>query len=169
MALEAELVMDDMMSFFNIFRSLVVTNLAEGDFASDLFYYQAICTADASILSRYRSSLKALTGVTGVSGDRAGDIYSLLQRFGYPVPTLHCSAGQNPGQVTLWVQEDMPGLTYSVQTRSDLVNDLWQGVFPPFLDTNALWSAEVDIQPGGSGFYRTSVSPTPGTSPPPHL
>jgi predicted esterase len=168
MALEAELVMDDMTSAYSIFRSLAVTNLAEGDLVAELFYYQAIGAADSGILSRYRSFMKALTGVTGVTGDRAGDIYSLLQRFGYPVPTLHCSAGQNPGQATLWVSEDAPGLTYAVQSRSDLMNDAWQDVSPPFVDTNALWSAEIGTPPGGRGFYRTSVSPTPGTSPPPH-
>jgi len=169
MALEAELVMDDIAFSATPFRPVVVTNLAQGDFASDLFYWQALGAGDSSITSRYKSFMKMLAAVGGTSGDRAGDIYSLLTRFGYPAPILLCSRDQYPGQAFLAIREDAPGLTYSAQVRTNLATDAWQDIALPYLDTNGLWSAAIEGQPGGSGCYRVGATPTPGTSPPPHL
>ena len=166
-ALEAQLVMDDLMTNYNSFRSLNVSNLAQGDFASDLFFYSAFGAATNGDLQRYAGNLKALTGITGTSGDRAGDIYYLLTDYNCPAPLLQMSAGQTPGQVNLWLQKDAPGLAYSLQSRTDLANDAWLDIAPPVFDINTLWSTTFSFDPGPEcGFYRVGVTPLPGTSPP---
>jgi hypothetical protein len=166
-ALEAQLVMDDLMTNYNAFRELSVSNLAQGDFASDLFFYSALGAATNRDTQRYDGNLKALTGITGTSGDRAGDICYLLNKFGYPVPVVQMSADRALGQVNLWLHEDVPGLGYSLQTRADLVGDVWQDISPPALDTNTIWSATFDFDAGSeSGFYRLVTTNLPGISPP---
>jgi hypothetical protein len=166
-ALEAQLVMDDLMTNYNSFRLLNVSNLEQGDFASDLFFYSALGAATNQDWQRYDGNLKALTGITGTCGDRAGDIYFLLTNFDYPAPLLQMSADPTLGQANVWLLEDTPGLSYSMQSRTDPVNDFWQDIFPTALDTNAIWSATFDLDPGSeSGFYRMGTTPLPGTSPP---
>lgn len=176
-ALEAQLVMDDLMTNYNSFRLLSVSNLAQGDFGSDLFYYSARGAANAARAAspalsnrdpqRYAGNLKALTGITGTSGDRAGDIYYMLTNFNYSAPLVQLSAGQTPGQVSLWLQEDAPGISYSVQSRTNLANDVWQGISPPAFDTNTIWSVTFGFDPGsGNGFYRVGTTPLPAASPP---
>jgi hypothetical protein len=166
-ALEAQLVMDDLMTNFNSVRSLNVTNLAQGDFASDLFFYSALGAATNRDWQRYDCDLKALTGITGTSGDRAGDICYVLNTFGYPAPWLQISVGNISSQANVWLREDVPGLDYSLQSRTDLVNDVWQDMAPSTLDTNAIWSATFGFDPGSaSGFYRVGTIPTVGISPP---
>jgi hypothetical protein len=166
-ALEAQLVMDDLMTNYNSFRSLNVSNLAQGDFASDLFFYSALGAATNRDWPRYDGNMKALTGITSTSGDRAGDIYYLLNKFGYPAPLLQMSADLALGQANVWLCEDTPGLGYSLQSRTNLVNDVWQDIAPPGIDTNAIWSATFSFDPGSeSGFYRVGTTPLPGTSPP---
>lgn len=164
---QAQLILDELMTNYTAFRSLNVFNLAQGDFASDLFYYYARGAATNNDRRRYYASLKALTGITSVNGDRAGDIYTLLQKFGYPAPVLQSSVGPNLGQMGLWICKDTLGLTYSVQSRTNLVNDVWQNMSVSALDTNTVWSAGFDLQPRVlSGFYRVGTAPSPATSPP---
>jgi hypothetical protein len=166
-ALEAELVMDDLMLDDDSFRSLEVDNLAQGDFASDLFYYLARGAGDAGDWARYRSALKALTGITGANGDRAGDIRDLLVQYGYPAPTLQCSAGAGLDLMNVWFIKDTPGLDCSLEGRTNLATDPWQKLVLPVLDTNTTWSAEFNLPPGpGNGFYRLNTTPSAGTSPP---
>ena len=166
-ALQAELVMDDLMANYSSFRTLEIDNLAQGDFASDLFYYIARGAGNAGDVPRRWSALKALTGVTGASGDRAGDVYSLLAQYGYPAPVLQLSVSQPAGQANLRLRKDTPGLTYSLQSRSNLVNSVWLAVSLPVLETNTTWSAGFDFPPGsGRAFYRMSTAPSPATSPP---
>ena len=174
------------------------SNLAQGDFASDLFFYYAYGAATNADWSRYSSCMKALTGITvtndfngtttisGITetvafpttdgaiyiittnGDHAGDIYSMLTNYNhYPSPQLQYSMAQTNGQMNLWLCEDTPGLAYSVQSRSNLVNDIWQGVPVTAVDTNTIWSASVNLLSGAnSGYYRISAAPSPATSPP---
>ena len=166
-ALEAQLVMDDLMTNYNSFRSLNVTNLAQGDFASDLFFYSAFGAATNGDWQRYECDLKALTGVTGTSGDRAGDIGYLLNTFGYPAPLLQMSAGNPSGQANVWLQKDVPGLDYALQSRTDLANAVWQDMAPGTVDTNTIWSATFSFNPGSaSGFYRVGTMLSAGSSPP---
>jgi hypothetical protein len=197
-AYQAQLTLDQLMTNYTAFRPLNVSNLAQGDFASDLFFYYAFGAATNADWSRYSSCMKALTGITvtndfdGITtingivvtagipttngsiyittanGDRAGDIYYLLTNYNhYPFPQLQCSMAQTTGQMNLWLCEDTPGLAYSVQSRSDLVNDIWQGVPVTAVDTNTIWSASVNLSPGAdSGYYRISAAPSPATSPP---
>ena len=110
-ALEAELTLDELMTNFTVFRTLDVSNLAQGDFAYDMFYYYARGAATNADWTRHDSCLKALTGInitndyngtitisnitetvafpttngmifiTTTNGDRAGDIYSLITNF----------------------------------------------------------------------------------------
>ncbi len=202
LAYQAQLTLDQLMTNYTAVRSLNVSNLAQGDFASDLFFYYAAGAATNGDWSRYDSCMKALTGITvtndfngtttitGITetvvfpttngaiyitttnGDRAGDIYTLLLEHGYPNPVLHCYPGQmnswnSEDTLDLWLCEDTPGLAYSVQSRSNLVNDIWQGVPVTAVDTNTIWSTSVNLLPGAdSGFYRISATPSPATSPP---
>lgn len=166
-ALEAQLVMDDLMAYYESFRGLNVSDLAQGDFASDLFYYYGRGAALNNDLPRYHASLKALTGITGTNGDRAGDIYALLLQKSYPIPILQISADQTLGQINLWLSKDTPGLTYTMQSRSDFVNDIWQDTWVAALDTNTTWSTAFGFDPGAtSGFYCVRTAPLPATSPP---
>jgi hypothetical protein len=168
-ALEAQLVLDDLMLNYNSFRSLEVNDLAQGDFAYDLFYYLARGAGDAGDWPRYRSALKALTGITGANGDRAGDIRALLLKrlYSYPAPMLRCSMDADLGQMNLWFSKDTPGLDCFLEGRTNLVTDPWQQLVLPVLDTNTVWSTEFDLPPGpGNGFYRLRTTPSAGTSPP---
>jgi hypothetical protein len=166
-ALEAELVLDDLMLDYDSFRPLAVDNLAQGDFASDLFYYLARGAGDGSDWPRYRSALKALTGITGVNGDRAGDIRDLLLKYSYPAPMLRCSMDADLGQMNLWFSKDTPGLDCFLEECTNLVTDPWQQLVLPVLDTNTVWSTEFDLPPDSkNGFYRLRTTPSAGTSPP---
>jgi hypothetical protein len=112
-AYQAQLTLDQLMTNYTAFRSLNVSNLAQGDFASDLFYHYARGAALNADWSRYNSCMKALTGVastnnfigtitnsgilvtvtfpttngivyiTTTNDDRAGDVYSLLTNYNH--------------------------------------------------------------------------------------
>jgi hypothetical protein len=157
-----------------------------------MFYYLARGAALATNSSRYLSGLKALTGVTATNdfngtltitgitvtaihpttngtiyiicttNDHAGGIYDMLSQFGYPAPILQSSPAQTPGQMNAWLRKDVPGLNYSLQSRSDFLSATWQPASPSVLESNTLWSAGISVPPGaGSGFYRVSTAPTP--------
>jgi hypothetical protein len=166
-ALEAQLVLDDLMLDYNSFRPLAVDDLAQGDFAADLFYYFARGTGDGSNWPRYRSALKGLTGITGVNGDRAGDIRNLLLKYSYPAPILRYPADAATSRMNLLLSKDTPGLDYVLEARANLITDPWQPLVLPVLDTNTVWSTEFDLPPGSeSGFYRLRTTPSAGSSPP---
>jgi len=196
-AYQAQLTLDQLMTNYTVFRSLNVSNLAQGNFAADLFYYYARGAATNADWPRYSACMKALTGITatndingtiyingitvpgsppdtngyisitGSDGDRAGDIYALLTNYNhYPSPELQGSRS-SPDGMNLWICKDTPGLAYSIQSRTNLVNDVWQDVSVPALDTNTLWSADIDLPPDSlSGYYRLRAAPLPATSPP---
>ena len=62
-AYQAELTLDQLLTNYTVFRTLNVSNLAQGDFASDLFYYYARGAATNADWNRYNSCMKALTGI----------------------------------------------------------------------------------------------------------
>jgi hypothetical protein len=166
-ALEAQLVLDDLMTNYDSFRSLNLTNLAQGDFASDLFFYSALGAATNKDWQRYDCDLKALASLTGTSGDRAGDIFYLLNTYGYPGPSLHLSASNVSGQLIVWAGDDVLGLDYSLQSRTDVANDSWQDLAPDTSDTNNIWSATFSFDPTVQQiFYRVWTVPSVGSSPP---
>jgi len=166
-AYQAQLIMDRLATNYTSFRSIDVTDLAQGDFASDLFFYYGRSAAIAGDLSRYRSCLKALTGVAGVSGDHAGDLRALLLQFGYPAPVLRRSAGQMFGQMNLWIIKDTPGLDYFLELRTNFGQSVWGDAPEPTVESNTIWSSELHLQPETeSGFYRMRVTPSAGLSPP---
>lgn len=197
-AYQAQLTLDQLLTNYTAFRSLNVSNLAQGDFATDLFYFYARGAALNADWSRYSSCMKALTGITITNdtndtitisniiqtvvfpttdaaifititnSDRAGDIYSLLTNYNrYPRPVLQGSPGADPGWMNLWVCEDTPGLAYTVQSRTNLVNDTWQNVSVIASDTNTIWSTGIPVPPDpGGGFYRLRAAPAPAASPP---
>jgi hypothetical protein len=112
-AYQAQMTLDHLLTNFTAFRSLNVSNLAQGDFASDLFFYYAYGAATNADWPRYDSCMKALTGITvtndfdgtttisnivvtaglpttdGIAyittanGDRTGDIYNLLTNYNH--------------------------------------------------------------------------------------
>ena len=160
---QSQLVLDQLVTNYDSFRQWNLANLAQGDWASDFFYYYARGAATNSDRQRYYGALKCMANVSGVAGDRAGDLYSQLQATGYPAPWLQC-APQNSGQLNLWINEDTPGLAYSVEARADVLNGSWQTNALPGLDTNAVWSASAPLD-ASNAFYRVSTMPVPGTSP----
>jgi hypothetical protein len=196
-AYQAQLTLDQLLTNYTAVRSLSVSNLACGNFASGLFYYYARATATNADWPRYKSCLKALTGITstndldgtiyitdipitvvypGQSGtvsitssinDRAGDIYALLTNYNhFPNPLLQGSPN-GPGRMNLWVSKDTPGLAYSLQSRTNLINDIWQDVPVPAFDLNTVWSAGLDIPvESASGYYRMRATPLPAISAP---
>jgi hypothetical protein len=105
--------------------------------------------------------------ITTANGDRAGDIYALLTNYvHYPSPQFQCSFARPSRQMNLWLCEDTPGLAYSIQSRSDILNDLWQDVPVTGVDANTIWFASVNLTGADSGFFRIQAAPTPATSPP---
>ncbi len=112
-AYQAQLTLDHLLTNYPAFRSLNVSNLAQGDFASDLFFYYAYGAATNADWNRYNSCMKALTGITvtndydgtititdfpapapyagqtgsiyitTANGDRVGDIYFLLTNYNH--------------------------------------------------------------------------------------
>jgi len=197
-AYQAQLTLDQLMTNYTAFRSLNVSNLAQGDFASDLFYHYARGAALNNDWSRYNSCMKALTGITAsndftgtvtnsgilvtvtfpttngmvyittTTNDRAGDVYSLLTNYNhYPSPQLQSSLAPTTSQLNLWLNKDSPGLTYFVQSRSNLVNEAWHDIPATAVDTATAWSAGVNLLPEtDSSFFRVRVAPVPATSPP---
>ena len=203
-ALQAQLVLDDLMTNYNAFQTLDVSNLypassavttdiysvtsgdyydannqvfiynfagvnywSQSDFASDLFYYYARGAAANHDWQRYDCCLKALTGITGTTGDRAGDNFDMLTNYNYPAPLLQMSASPSSGQANLWLSEVAPGITYSLQSWTDLADDFWQGIPTVDLDTNTVWLTTTGFDPAAEcNFYRVGTVPTPGTSPP---
>jgi hypothetical protein len=111
--------------------------------------------------------LKALTGITGVNGDRAGDIRKLLLKYNYAPPVLQCSTDPALGQMNLWFNKDTPGLDCYLEGRNDLATDVWQQLAFPVLETNTAWSVKFELPPGSEkGFYRLRTSPSAAVSPP---
>jgi alpha-tubulin suppressor-like RCC1 family protein len=164
-AWQAQLVLDDLMKGYQSFRPLAVDELAPGDFASDLFYFLARGAANAGDGPRFRSSLKALTGVTGACGDRAGDLRLLLEQYSYPAPLLQWSFSS--GDLSLRVVKDSPGLDYFLQTKSNKVDAAWQDVPVLPAETGTTWSTDFDIPPEARrGFFRVWAAPTPVTNSP---
>ena len=192
-ALEAQLVMDDLMTNYNTFRALDVSNLfsassafttnifgvnsngwvnywSSSDFASDLFYYTARSAATNNDWARYDACLKALNGVAGVNRDRYGDIFNLLVTNGYPAPILQIPPGSGATPLNVWLQEDTFSLNYNLQFRFSLTANQWMPA-DPFIgirafDTNTIWLAVV-LGPPGNVFYRMETIPVQlGTSPP---
>ena len=167
MALEAELVLDDLMLDFDSFRALEVNNLAAGDFASDLFYFLARGAGDGADWPRYRGALKALTGITDTSGDRAGDIYNLLVQCSYPSPILRWSADISLNGLKAESSKDTPGLAWALEGCTNGITNHWQQLDLPIVDANNVWSVQIDWPSDAtSGFFRVRTSPIYASSPP---
>jgi len=196
-AYQAQLTLDQLFTNYDVVRQFDVSNLAQGDFATDLFYYYARGAATNADWPRFDSCLKALTGITvtndfcgttvisninitaitpttdgmiyitTTNNDHAGDIYALLTNYNhYPGPLIQISVPP-PGGMNLSLVKDVPGLAYSAQSRTDLVNDVWQDIPVVALDTNTLWSGSFNPPSNaGNGYYRVVGVPTPADSPP---
>jgi hypothetical protein len=167
-ALEAQIVMDDLMTNYNTFRTLNVSNLADGIFASEIFFQNAFAAVTNGDKQRYYSNLKAWTGVTNPNHERDGDLYALMKTNGYPAPILRATTDPVSGRVNVEIQKDAPGLEYVLQSRASVASDtVWQDIFAPFLiDTNSFWSGGLIPDPNApQGFYRVRTTVIPATSP----
>ena len=157
-AYQAQRILDQLMND-TTFRTLEVADIARGDFANNHFYFSAYGAALNSDWPTYHASMKALTGIMAVYGDRSAGIYSLLQQYGYLTPVLTIS--HDSGQLNLILGKDTPGLTYSLETSPNLRSGTWQEAFCPAVETNTVWSAGLSVPPGSrSGFYRIRTTPT---------
>jgi hypothetical protein len=154
-ALQAQLVLDDYAADYSTFRSLNIDGIAQGDYAQDMFFYSAQGAAYAGDMSSYHSAMRGLTGVTDSSGDLAQGIHDLLVKFSYPNPILQPFPGPTQGAITLSVSKDTPGLTYVLQSRTNLSNDAWVSRSDPATETNTLWSSAIsNSNPAGTEFFR---------------
>ena len=167
-AYHAQLILDRIATNYARFRSIELIDLAEGDFASDLFYYYARGAALAGDFPRYYFALKVLTAVRGTdNNDRVGDLRALLLQFGYPAPVLHWSADRIIGRLNVRILRDTPRLDYLLQLWTGLHESPWQDISAPTHGSNSYWAAEIDFQPGSKGrFFRVHTVPLPGDSPP---
>lgn len=160
---QAQLILDQLMAD-PAFRTQDVTDLAQGDFAYNHFYYTARGAALNGDLQTYHAAMKALTGIWGVNDRWPGGICSLLQQFGYPTPVLTIS--HNAGQLDLTLVKDAPGLTYALEASPNLRSGTWQASSYATVETNTVWSAGFGVPPGSpKGFYRIHATPTPTTAP----
>jgi hypothetical protein len=190
-----EQTLDGLLTNYTVFRTLDVSNLAQGDFASDMFYYYARGAALNSDWNRYKSCMKALTGITitndfigtttisnivetvvfptdnaqifiiTTNNDRAGDIYGLVTNY-YHYPSPQLQSSAAPGQFNVWLIKDTLGLAYTLQFNPDLQSS-WQSTSATTVDTNTIWSATDNPSPDATaGFYRVLAAPSPAWSPP---
>ncbi|HEX3624470.1 MAG TPA: hypothetical protein VH280_03495 [Verrucomicrobiae bacterium] len=179
--LEAQLVLDDLMTNYDSFRLLDVSNLmpastsfvtnqyssnlqawSQNDYVSDLLYFYARGAAHNGDWARYHCALKLLTGIGGSCGDRAGDVCYLLTNFSYAAPLLQIyQQNSESSLVNISVSKDTPGLSYSLQSGTDVVNGTWQNRVPiNSNDADAVWSATIDPDPGSPvEFYRVAITP----------
>jgi formylglycine-generating enzyme required for sulfatase activity len=157
-AYQAQLILDKLMND-TTFRTLDVADIARGDFANNHFYYSARGAALNNDWPTYYASMKALTGIMAVIGDRSAGFYALLQQYGFLTPVLTIS--HDSGQLNLSFSKDTPGLTYTLETSPNLGNGTWQDVPYPADTTNTTWSARFSIPEGSQrGFYRIRTTPT---------
>lgn len=164
---EAQLMMDDLLADNANFRTLSLSNLAQGDYASDFFYYHAYGAGINSDRARYNSCMQALTGISGTNGDRAGDVFTLLQRFGYPAPKPGLLVDKKAGTATLSLEKTAPGLAYTHQTSATLLGGAWRDLGGSVVESGTSWSASFDVDPAlKSSFYRVGTSAIPALSPP---
>lgn len=203
-ALRAQLVLDDLMTNYNSFQSLDVSNIypastalitnqlcitngtviddtrdveipnfvgvnywSQSDFAYDLFYYTAHGAATNNNIQRYDCALKTLTGISGVNGDRAGDLNYVLNKFGYPGPEMQISPDSTGTQMDLFLTKNAPVLSYSPQTTTNLAASAWLSLDLSPVETDTSWSAETPFNPqSGSVFFQMATTPLSGMSPP---
>ena len=182
-AYQAQLMLDQLFTNYDVVRQFDVSNLAQGDFAADLFYYYARGAATNADWPRFDSCLKALTGIivtndfcgttvisniditaitptnngiiyiTTTNNDRAGDLYALLANYSRYPGPVIQPSVQPPGQMNLSLVKDVPGLAYSAQSRTDLVTDVWQDLPVVAVDTNTLWSGSFSPPPNAVSGY----------------
>lgn len=137
---QAEQTLDQLLTNYNAFSRYDVSNLAQGDYAADLFYYYARGAANAGDTNRYYSCLHALTGITAtndyvgtitisnivvpagfptdngldyittVTNDHANDVSLLETNFGYGKPWLQISPAQPGSPLTLTLLKSAPWL-----------------------------------------------------------
>lgn len=190
-AYQAQLMLDQLLTNYNALCQWDMSNLAQGDYASDFFYYYARGAANNADYPRYYSCLKALTGVTAtndyvgtvvisnivetvvfptnngtisittITNDHSEDIVSLLMAHGYGQPVLQMAIPPE-GSLLFSVSETAPWLQYSVQVTSDLVNNPWQWAFEyTVADSGTVWSANGGL-PGSAGNSFYRVLTIPG-------
>lgn len=158
-AYQAELTLDQLLTNYNAFGRYDVSNLAQGDYAVDLFYYYARGAANAGDTNRYYSCMHALAGITAtndyvgtttisnitvtvvyptnngmdyittVTNDHAQDVASLEAGFGYGKPWLEISSVQSGNPLTLTLLKSAPWMQYDVQANSDLANGSWSYIY----------------------------------------
>lgn len=140
---------------------------SQSDFLHDLFYYYAHGAATNADQARYYSALKIMTGIAGVNGDRAGDLKYVLNKFKYRGPQIQASPDSAGTQMNLYVSKNVPRLSYSIQSGTNLINPVWQNLSPSTVEIDTAWSAEIPfpLQPD-SMYFRMVTTPLSGTSPP---
>ncbi len=164
---EAQLIMDDLMADFETFRQLNVEDLATGDIAANLFFYYGRGASDARDKQRYYSAFKALTGITGDNGERAGDIWSVIRRQSYPSSDVRVATDPEQGTLTLTISKETRGLALDLQVSGEILNPSWTTKPLEIEETDSYWTIkDVFLSEPGEGFYRIESTPVRGFSPP---
>jgi hypothetical protein len=157
-AYQAQLILDRLMGDAS-FRTLDVEDLAQGNFARNLFYFTARGAALNNDGQTYRAGMKALTGVTGANGYRSDDIFTLVEQYGYPKPVLRISHAE--GQLAFALGKDTLGLIYALETNPDLAGGNWREVGSATVETSTAWSSGLPVSAGAKqGFYRVRATPS---------
>lgn len=108
----AQLTLDDLLTNAAVFRMLNVSNLADGYFAADLFYYYARSAATNGDWPRYYSCMKALTGITDTNWvDGTITNSGIVETYVFPT---------DDGKVYIvGSQSDRAGLIYNLLTNAN--------------------------------------------------
>jgi hypothetical protein len=158
-AYQAQLILDDLLSRYTLFRSLNMEALASGDFAQEMFFYTMHGASQAGDMNRYHSALKALTGCTPVLIDRVPDIRQFLATFGFPVPRPEMIPGATADTLSVLLRKDTPGLMYSLESRAQMEAGVWQPAAVSPQETNTTWRASVPAGPGvDAGYHRLNAT-----------
>jgi len=162
-AYQAQAILDELMNDPK-FLTQDVTDLGLGDMLNNFFYFTARGAALTGDMQTYQSAMRALTGISGVYGDRSGGYYALLSQFGFAPPVGNLS--HDAQSLNLSFIKTTPGLSHTLETSLSLADGSWQKTACPTSETSTTWSASPAIVPEvKAAFYRIRSTPTPSTSP----
>jgi hypothetical protein len=120
---QAQLIVDQVMTNYETFRTFNITNLATGDYTADYLYFRAYGAAKIGDTNTYFACLKAWTWLTGDSGDREFDIEDVMSTYNVPAPRFICTFTNNTP--TFIYRKDVPYVFYTLQQSTNLMNNSW--------------------------------------------
>ncbi|MGZ4960949.1 MAG: hypothetical protein ACXWC8_00200 [Limisphaerales bacterium] len=120
---QAQLIVDQVMTNYETFRTFNITNLARGDYTADYLYFRAHGAAKIGDTNTYYSCLKAWTWLDGDSGDREFDIENVMSTYNVPAPRFTFTFTHYTPTFTY--RKDVPYVFYTLQQSTTLTNNSW--------------------------------------------